>query len=220
MGLDTRIYCNHTLSIPNNADDINIISVLVSLWNDKIEIVDSIDLNEESLISDPEDFKILVSPKLIEFEYSKYQEIRINTNFRFSSYIVIYPRVVQFTPIGIGKNATNMIVEFMDKPYGIYADDPIRFGTQKNNWHTFKRFLNNLTSQLGSNKHLYINDGQFQGVQEIAWDGGTVEEMIKASKSLVESCESTEQFVNKHTWIRDDGIRNINGDVWFTRENG
>lgn len=219
MGLDTKIYCNHSLSIPD--DSKSVIELLLSLWHDKAVLVDSIDIDidEEKLVSDPKNFKVLISAKLIEFEYPKFQEIRINTNFKFSGYIRIYPKTIQLTPVGIGRNATNMIVEFMDQPLGIYADDPKRFLERKNDWSSFKLFLNNFISEFGDNKHLYINDGVFEGVSEMAWDGGTVDEMIEASRKLVDPCESKEQFVNKHTWIRDDGIRNINGDVWFIREN-
>ena len=213
MGLDTKIYSNHFLQIPNNAKDV--VNLLVNSWNRKIEIVESIEIKEESLKPDSIGYKILVCPKLIEFEYPKFHQITFSTNFKFSGYIRLYPQTICVTPIGIGRNATNMIANFMDESIDFFHNEE-RLQLASKNWNIFKSFLSNFTSEIGGNNYIYINDGMFSGIEEIAWEGGNIEEMVNQLKKIVDPCESKKQFLDKHTWVRPDGIRNVNGDIWFS----
>lgn len=215
MGLDTKIYSNHSLKIPTNPKDV--VNLLMNNLGGSAEIVDSLEIKEDDLQLDSCAYKILVCPKLIEYEYPKFNQITLNTNFKFSSYIRLYKNTICFTPIGIGRNATNMIVEFMDEPFSIYSDDPITFGEHQKNWHLFKSFLKNFTVPIEGNKHLYINDGRFQGVEDLAWEGATVEEMIEKAIGIVKPCRSKEQFIKEHTSLFNERIC-INGDIWFLEE--
>lgn len=216
MGLDTKIYCNHSLSIPKKTEDI--VKMLSQLWNGKTKIAESIEVKEEELTSEIDTYSILLNPKFIEFEKERFNQITLGTNFRFSATIKIYPSTIQLMPIGIGRNATNMIVQFMDEPYGIYSDKPMRFSECKSDWNLFKLFLMNITSPIDGTKHLYINDGIFQGIEDMAWDGKTVEEMITAATKIANPCNSKEQFMAQHTSPSNNGITYIKGDIWFCEE--
>ena len=132
--------------------------------------------------------------------------------------IRLHKHTIFITPSGIGRYATNMIVEFMDVPFGIYADDPVGFYKQKTNWNLFKTFLTNITSKVGADKYLFINDAAFQGIEDMASDGATLDEMIEQLKTITNQCETTEQFVKDHSWLRPDGVSNISGDIWFYRK--
>ena len=215
MGLDTKVYLNHSLNFPENTDEV--IKILANKWDGKIEVVKTLEIKEDELTSNSIEYKMLICPKLIEFEYPKFKQIRLRTNFKFSGDIILYSKTICITPVGIGRNATNMIVEFMDEPFGIYSDDQIRFREQKENWHLFKSFLKNFTKPLEGNIHLYINDGQFQGVEELAWEGATIEEMIEKANGIVKPCRSKEQFIEEHTTLLNE-ITYINGDIWFHEE--
>lgn len=212
MGLDTKIYSNHSLQIPRNTKEV--VNLLVNSWDKKTEITDSIEVEEEKLKIDPIGFKIFINPRLIEFEYPKFHQITLNTNFEFSGLIKIYSRTICFTPIGIGKNATNMITNFMDESIDFFhSEESFQLASKK--WKLFKVFLNNFTDQIGGKNYIYINDGIFSGVEEIAWEGGTIDEMISQSEKIVKPCESKKQFIDYHTLIRSDRVRNVKGDVWF-----
>lgn len=216
MGLDTKIYSNHNLIIPSKSEEV--IELLMQSWKGRTKIHDKVEADENDMTSDVENFEIFVNPKLIEFEFSRFNQISISTNFRFTMNIHLYLKTICITPIGIGRNATNMIVEFMDKPFGIYSDDPIRFNKQKKNWNLFKLFQSSITSEIGANQHLWINDGQFERIGDMALEGATLEEMINQAIVITNPCESREQFVKNHTWLRPDGIRNIKGDIWFYKK--
>ncbi len=111
-----------------------------------------------------------------------------------------------------------MIVEFMDEPFGIYSDDLIRFNEQKKNWNLFKLFKSTITSEIGASQHLWINDGRFEGIGNMALDGATLDDMLNQITDITNPCESRKQFVKNHTWLRPDGIRNIKGDIWFYKK--
>ncbi len=216
MGLDTKIYSNHNLIIPSKSEEV--IELLMKSWKGRTKIHDKAEVDESDMTSEIDDFEIFVNPKLIEFEFSRYNQITISTNFRFTMNMYLYLNTICITPTGIGRNATNMIVEFMDEPFGIYSDDLIRFNEQKKNWNLFKSFQSKVTSEIGASQHLWINDGQFEGIGDMALDGATLEDMIKQAIAISNPCESREQFVENHTWLRPDGIRNIKGDVWFYKK--
>jgi hypothetical protein len=212
MGLDTKIYSNHNLIIPKNSEEV--IELFMQSWKGKIKIHDKVEVDESDMISDVENSEIFINPKSIEFEFSRFNRIPISTNFRFTMNIYLYLKTICITPIGIGRNATNMIANFMNESIDFYHDDD-SLNTAKKNWNCFKVFLYSFTTEIGGNKYIYINDGIFSGIEEIAWEGGTIDEMIEKSKEIVKPCDSTEQFIDKHTWVRPDGIRNVNGDIWF-----
>ena len=146
MGLDTKIYLNHSLYFPENADEV--IKILKNKWGGNTEVVETLKIKEDELTSNPVEYKILICPKLIAFEYPKFKQIRLRTNFKFSGDIILYAKTICITPVGIGRNATNMIVEFMDEPFSIYLDEPVRFREQKVNWNLFKSFLKSFTITL------------------------------------------------------------------------
>lgn len=216
MGVDTKIYSNHNLKIPNKSEDV--VEFLLQSWKEKGMLYNNYEVDENDKTSDIDNFNIIINPKLIEFEFNRYNQITLGTNFMFTMNMRLHKNTICITPYGIGRNATNMIVEFMDEPFGIYADDPVGFDERKKNWSLFKSFLSNVTSAIGSNKHLYINDLHFQGIEDMATDGATLDEMINKAKTVVNQCETKEQFVNDHTWLRPDGIRNVNSDIWFYRK--
>ena len=184
MGLNTKIYSNHSLKIPKNAKEV--IKLLMDNWNGKAEIVNSIEIKESDLKSDLLEYKILICPKLIEFEYPKFNQITLNSNFIFSGYIKIYAKSICFTPIGIGRNATNMIANFMDESIDFYHDEE-SLNIASQNWISFKAFMYNFTDEIGGNNFIYINDGFFSGIEEIAWKGGTIDKMIEKSNK---NCET------------------------------
>ncbi len=215
MGVDTKIYSNHNLKIPGKSEDL--VELLQKVWQGRIHLDDRIEVDEKNTTLDAENFNLFINPKRIDFEFNKWCQITIGTDFEFSMDIYLHKNTICIRPFGIGRYATNMIVEFMDEPFGIYADDPVGFHEQKKNWNLFKSFLTNLTAALGSDKHLYINDQEFQGIQDLATDGATLEEMVIQTKSIANQCETQEQFVKDHTLLRPDGVRNIKGDVWFLR---
>lgn len=216
MGVDTSIYSNHNLKIPSKSEDV--VEFVLQSWKGRTMLHNNYDVDENETTSDIDNFKIIVNPKLIEVEFNRFNQITLGTNFRFTMNMRLHKNTICIKPYGIGRNATNMIVEFMDEPFGIYADDPVGFDEQKKNWSLFKSFLSNVTSGIGSDKHLYINDLQFQGIGDMATDGATLDEMINAAKSVANQCETKEQFVKDHTSLRPDGIRNVNGDIWFYRK--
>jgi len=215
MGLATKIYSNHKLTIPKKAEEI--VEFLFQMWKGRTKIHDKVEVDEIDMTSDVDNFKIFLNPKLIEFELDRFNQITISTNFIFTMNIRLYANTICITPTGIGRNATNMIVEFMDEPFGIYSNDQIRFREQKVNWHLFKSFLKNFTKPIEGNIHLYINDGQFQGVEDLAWEGATIEEMIEKANGIVKPCRSKEQFMTEHTTLLNE-ITYINGDIWFHEE--
>ena len=51
MGVDTKIYSNHSLKIPTNTKEV--INLLMNSWAGKIEIVNSLEIKEEDLKLDP-----------------------------------------------------------------------------------------------------------------------------------------------------------------------
>jgi hypothetical protein len=213
MSLDTMVYSNHVLKIPENANEI--VSLLVDAWGGKIEIVDSINLKEENLISNPSRYKIFVTLKGIEFEYTRFNQITLYTNFKFAHFIKLCSKTIRFQPAGIGRNAANMIANFMDEPLDFLIDEE-NLKTHLKSWNSFKSFVNDCSSQIGGTKHIYFNDGiLFSGIEEIAFEGGTIEEMITQSKKIIEPCKSKKHFLDNHTQIRADGIRNVRGDIWF-----
>ncbi|MBK8825510.1 MAG: hypothetical protein IPO26_02120 [Saprospiraceae bacterium] len=215
MGLDTKIYLNHSLNFPENTDEV--IKILTNIWDGKTEVVKSLEIKENELISNSIEYKILICPKLIEFEYPKFKQIRLRTNFKFSGDIILYAKTICITPVGIGRNATNMITEFMDEPFSIYLDEPVRFSEQKKTWNLFKSFLKSFTEPIEGNIHLYINDGQFQGVEDLAYEGANVEEMIEKAKGIVKPCTSKAQFIEEHTSLLNERTY-INGDIWFYKD--
>ena len=216
MGLDTKIYSNHNLIIPNKSEEV--VELLMQLWKGRTKIHDKYEVAENDMTSDVDNYEIFVNPKLIEFELSRFNQIPISTNFKFTMNIYLYLNTICVTPIGIGRNATNMIAEFMDEPFGIYEGDLDSFNRRKSDWNLFKLFHSDITSEIGVNKHLWINNGQFEGIGDLALDGATLEDMINQTMTITRPCESREQFVENHTWIRPDGIRNIKGDVWFYKK--
>ena len=215
MGLDTKIYSNHKLTIQKKAEEI--VEFLFQMWKGRTKIHGKVEVDEIDMTSDVDNFKIFLNPKLIEFELDRFNQITISTNFIFTMNIRLYANTICFTPTGIGRNATNMIVEFMDEPFGIYSDDQNRFREQKENWHLFKSFLKNFTKPLEGNIHLYINDGQFQGIEDLALEGATIEKMIEKANEIVKPCRSKEQFIEEHTTLLNE-ITYINGDIWFHEE--
>lgn len=216
MGLDTKIYCNHSLQIPNDTDEI--VELLATTWKGKVEIVQSIETEEKDKVQDLESYSILVYPKFIEFEKERFNQITIGTNFKYSANIRLYQNTIQLMPIGIGRNATNMLAQFMDEPFSIYADKPIEFKERIKSWILFKSFLKDITKSINGNKHLYINDGIFQGVEDLAWDGKTVEEMITAANNITKPCNSKSNFLENHTSKSNIGVTYIKGDIWFCEE--
>ena len=216
MGLDTKIYCNHSLTIPNNTT--KIVELISNIWNGKTKIVESIEVEENNKVQDLESYSILINPKLIEFEKERFNQITLGTDFMFSATMKLYPNTIQLRPIGIGRNATNIIAEFMDEPFSIYANNPKEFKERKNSWKLFKSFLKYITKSIGGNKHLYINDGIFQGVEDLAWDGKTVDEMIIESKKIIKPCISKSDFIESHTSKSDNSVTYIKGNIWFYKE--
>lgn len=216
MGLDTKIYCNHSLKIPNNTTEI--VELISNIWNGKTKIVESIEVEENEKVKNLESYSILIYPKFIEFEKERFNQITLGTDFMFSATIKLYPNTIQLMPIGIGRNATNMIAQFMDEPFSIYADNPKEFKERKKSWKLFKSFLRDITKSIDGGKHLYINDGIFQGVEDLAWDGKTVEEMISAITKIVKPCISKSDFIENHTSKSDKGLTYIKGDIWFCEE--
>lgn len=216
MGLDTKIYCNHSLKIPNNTTEI--VELISNIWKGKTKIVESIEVEENDKVQNLESYSILIYPKFIEFEKERFNQITLGTDFLFSATIKIYPNTIQLMPIGIGRNATNMIAQFMDEPFSIYANKPKEFKERKKSWKLFKSFLYDITKSIGGNKHLYINDGIFQGVEDLAWDGKTVEEMIIESNKIIEPCVSKSNFIENHTSKSDNDLTYIKGNIWFYEE--
>ena len=127
----------------------------------------------------------------------------------------LYQNSFCIKPSGIGRYATNMIVQFMDSPFGVYRGDPINFNKRKSDWNIFKVFLLNISKELGATQHLYLNDGYLERIGELASTGKTIKEMVDKAKSIIEPCLNVEQFINHHTWIRPDGIRNLKDNIWF-----
>ena len=216
MGLDTKIYCNHSLTIPN--DTTEIVELISNIWNGKTKIVEFIEVEENNKVQNLESYSILIYPKFIEFEKERFNQITLGTDFMFSATIKLYPNTIQLMPIGIGRNATNMIVEFMDEPFSIYENKPKEFKERKKSWKLFKSFLKDITKSISGNKHLYITDGIFQGVEDLAWDGKTVEEMITESKKIVKPCTSKSDFIENHTSKSNNGLTYIKGNIWFCEE--
>ena len=216
MGLDTKIYSNHNLIIPNNSKEV--IELLMESWKGRVKLHYKVEVDENDVTSDVDNFEVFINPKLIELEFNKCNQITISTNFRFTMNMYLYPNTICITPTRIGRNATNMIIEFMEESFGIYSDDSIRFNEQKENWNLFKSFHSNITSGIGANQHLWINNGQFESIGDMALDGATLDDMINQARAITNPCESREQFVESHTWLRPDGIRNVKGDVWFFKK--
>jgi len=215
MGVDTTIYLNHNLDVP--AGSTEIIELLKQTWKNRIELFDQIEISEHQ-ISDPNSYKILINPKLIEYVVHKFNQITISTDFEFTMNMRLYENSICIIPTGIGRYATDMIVEFMDEPFGIYENESDKFIQRKKDWQTFKIFLKNISIEIGSTKHLYLNDSKFEGIGELAMQGLTVHEMSIKAKTIINPCLNRLQFVEKHTWLRQDGIKNIKDDVWFIKE--
>ncbi len=216
MGLDTMIYCNHSLHIPKSTEDI--VDLMVQTWGSKSEIVRSLHVEVEDRTTDLNACKVLICSNGIDFEYQKFKVLRLNTDFMFSGFIMIYPRTIQFIPIMIGRNTTHMLSHFLDEPHGIYPNGIDEFHHAKKSWELFKQFLSYITSSIGGKIHLYINDGIFQSVQDIAWNGGTIEEMMKAANKITDPCSSKQKFIENHAYTDSHGFARVSGSVWFYEE--
>ena len=212
MGLDTKIYANHNLQIPAKPQEV--INLLVSAWKGMTEISTGPEIENAKQVNEYKSSAILLNSKLINYEYEKFKQISMSTNFLFVSSIKLYSNSICFTPFGIGRNATNMIANFMEEPLDFHHDqDSINMISES--WTRLKTYVARIAQKIGGTELLYINDGQFSGVEEIAWNGGTLEEMRKESMRITKACQTTKQFIEEYTWVRPDGIRNVNGDIWF-----
>ncbi len=87
MRLDTKVYSNHNLIIPNNSE--KIIELLMQSWKGRTKLHDKVEVDENDMILDINNFEIFINPKLIEFEFNRYNQITISTNFRFTMNIIL-----------------------------------------------------------------------------------------------------------------------------------
>jgi len=162
MGVNTTIYANHNLIVPSKSNEI--VELLKETWPDRIEVFNKIEVESQNQTSDPKAYKVFINPKLIEFEFERFKEITISTDFNLIMNMRLYKKSLCITPIGIGRFATNMIVEFMNEPFGIYANDSDSFNQRKKDWKRFKIFLNQITIRLAiaasAPYHRYVIDHQ------------------------------------------------------------
>ena len=216
MGIHTTIYTNHNLTVPTQVNEI--IELLKQTWKDQIEFFDGVDTPQHRLTSDANSYKIFINPKLIAFEVERFGSIRICTSFNLTMSMQLYKNTFCVTPSGIGKYSTQMIAEFMNKPFGIYTNNSESFNHRKKDWNKFKIFLANITSEIGGDKHLYLNDGQLDHIGYLSRKGKTLDEMISMANNITKPCSNAKEFVELHTQMRQDGISIIKDDVWFVRE--
>ena len=208
MGIDTKIYTNHKLTIPSEA--VKICELVKDIWKSKIEISPISKKEFEFEKGSINNYKILLDPKLIEFEYHRFKQITLGTNFKYSGVIKIYDKTICFSPIGIGRYHTNMKLYLTSVWMENLNMNKEHFPSLVNAWQEFSEFMYEVSHHLGSTKFIYINDGYFSGIEEIAWNGGSIEEMKKSALKLLKNCESIEEYFehsDQNIWIYNE-LRN------------
>ena len=205
MGIDTKIYCNHNLKLAGEQSEIS--DLLQQTLGNSIVIKEFSKKEIESTNGSIQKYMLFLNPNSITFELPKFNHITIITNFEYSGFIRLYDKTVCFSPVGIQRYHTNMKLYFASEWSEQLNINKEHFLGLSNAWKNFKKFMYDVSIRIGASKYIYINDGFFSGIEEIAWNGGSIEEMKKSANLILKNCESIEEYYatsDRNVWLYEE----------------
>ena len=186
MGVDLNVWSNHKLRFNSGGEGIKkferYTSKKVKQWNFKTDEP----LIKTSNISAVEYF---TNFEILSYNYEKWKQIRIWTNFEFCDELTLLKQTIQIHPTRF-RTRYSKWQQLVTGNYEVDDQDELqKMKEWRKNWMQFRNYAQEITKILKGDKVIYLNDHSYQNEEDLFNEGKSLEEGIKKLKDVAEPCE-------------------------------
>lgn len=174
MGTLLNIVSNHQLRFDSGLEGIKVfekaVNQKVNDWNFKTDkaLAKTSTVNQVTFSTNHE---------IIEYNFTRWKELRIFTNYQYCDEVKIYKNTIKFHSTGFKSKYSEwkkmLFDEYLGEEMNAYEVE-----VYQQQWKEMRTFVKWITRQLSGYKIIYFGDSRFQSQEEIYYEGGTIDELI------------------------------------------
>lgn len=207
MATEINVWANHQLSFSSAIEGVKAFELKVakniSHWNFKVD-------DPLKITTNLSEVNYFTNSEILDHNFMRWNEIKIKTNFRYCSEIVILKNVVRIFPTQFRTRYSKWL-ELVSGQFTSTDENEIQKMMEwRKDWLKFRAYIHLLIRELGGHKIIYLNDHAYQDEEDLFYQGGTLDEVTELLRNSIEPCELElyEMFPNerraKYTWHFDD----------------
>lgn len=203
MSADLNIWAIHSMSFDTVKS--GILQIEKKLGK-PLKHLNSKDQNTVERTSELKEVEFYTDFDILEHNFNNWKSIEIRTNFSYCPKMKITPSAIQFGPIGFYIRF-NKWIELVNGDFDKHADkEVVKMNAMRLKWVAFHEYTKLITTQLGGDTIIFLDDNRFQKQEDILYGGGNFIDFI-AELNKKDSPLELETFADlknsnkiKYTW--------------------